>query len=212
MGRPFGQALWGLWGLLLGFGAICGATEPPPSGSPEAFSGNATSASPMTDILDIKPLQKLPFDRTFLYYILAALILAGLLLAAYGLWKKRKLQSTAGPTPVPPHVAAESALEDLGRREDLTAREFYFRLSTVLRGYIEGVFGVKALEMTTEELLPQLDRLAIDAGLVTGVKVLARHSDPIKFAGLDAGPEKMRDDLGFVRDFVRSTRPAEDHV
>jgi hypothetical protein len=90
----------------------------------------------------------------------------------------------------------------------LDARVFYFRLSAILRAYIEGRYGLNAPEMTTEELLPNIGLVDLPMDLDLRLRELLLSTDPIKFAALPASRQKMESDLAFAYAFVEKTTVA----
>jgi hypothetical protein len=169
-------------------------------------------AKPMTDILDIKGPVALPGGIPWLWILAGAAAL--LLLAGLGwlLWRRLKRPAPEAPAPAP----EELALADLADLEaDLDAekadsREFYFRLSGVVRGYLEERTGERMLEMTTEEVVGALPRLGLSTELSGGVRELLRGSDPVRYAGAAAAVERMRRDLDFARRLVRELAPPDE--
>lgn len=179
---------------------------PQPPGSPPGG-----GEPPMTDINDIKPILDLGGDwRWLLYLAVGTVILLGLLALARWLWNRRKKPETPLPSPPPlaPDTEAYTALDALAAENDLEPRQFYFRLSAVLRQYIERRFKFPAAEMTTEELLPHVDQLSLDISLAQELRAFCRMADPIKFAGAAARQDRLAQDLAFSRDFVRQTTDA----
>lgn len=195
--------------LLLTIGianAYAAPADKPQTGLP-ATGGNATA---MTDIHDIKPVLALEGQLTWLYWVLAALALVGLLALAWYMWKRRQKPQTAVPAAVviSPDQEAYQALDALAAETGLAPKQFYFRLSAVVRLYTERRFEFPAAEMTTEELLPRVDRLPLAHDLAADLKAFCRIADPIKFADAPAERERMTHDLVFARDFVRQTTAA----
>jgi hypothetical protein len=182
----------------------------PPANGLQNNLAPGTGGETMTDIIDIKPLEKVGFDNKILVYILYALGVLGLIgllffLIDYLLKKRKKIQDQ--PIMVlPPDTLALQHLDELEKAQGLEEREFYFRLTAIIRGYLEGRYGIDALEMTTEELLPRLNDIQIDMKLSSELKELMKSTDPVKFAGILTGQEKMEQDLIFARDFVEKTR------
>lgn len=162
----------------------------------------------MEDIFDIKPPAPMPEDLTWLYYALGAAAVVLLALLAWWLWKRWKSRRP-GPPPLTPRESAFAALDELAAAPAPAPKPFYFRLSEVLRGYIESTMGVRALEMTTEELLPRLERMPLPVHLNVEVRQFLRRADPIKYAGVQPPSAAMLQDLNIVRTFVDQTSASE---
>jgi hypothetical protein len=166
----------------------------------------------MTDIHDIKPALAMGHDLRWLYGTLAVLFLLALAVLVWRYWKKRGKPATAdsAPPPLPPDAEALQLMDALAADGHLDPKQFYFRLSAVVRRYIERRFDIPAAEMTTEELLPRVDHLPMEPALSQTLKTFCRAADPVKFAGAPADPGRMARDLAFARDLVRrTTAPAE---
>jgi hypothetical protein len=165
--------------------------------------------SQMTDIHDIRPPVPVGIDAPWLVPVLLTLAGAALLAALFFWWRRhRKKRTIETIVPeLPPEMIAKQALDGIGDVRGQDGKAFYFRLSAILRRYIFGRFGVGAPEMTTEEFLPCIDRLAIDRELARQLKQLCRAMDPVKFAGKRVDEKQMEQDLFFVRGFVRQTTP-----
>ena len=192
--------------LLTGTGLGQDRTQPSPS------NGKApdlqTDRPPQTDILDIKPPRDLP-PGPFPWLIVLSLVLVLLLVLAAVYYFRRKRKEKQIP-PRPPHETAMLRLDRL-ETAGLPARAFYFRLSEIWRCYLEARFDLGALAMTSDELVPAMDALDIDPSLQASLKVLARESDPVKYAGAGADDEKMKQDLSLVRFFVSRTATAPEN-
>lgn len=188
------------------------APDAPPLPSDGAGRAAAGNPPPMTDIHDIKPPELFGFDSRLVYYILFVVlgILVGVLLvAAVRYWKKRHRKDVeAVHGMLLPDEEAFRRLDALKGLEDGDGKEFYFRLSAIFRGYLQGRYGIDAPEMTTEELLPRVQALRLDNDMKTGVKDFLYTSDPIKFAGKPVDRAKMQGDFEFVRDFIVQSTPA----
>ncbi len=117
------------------------------------------------------------------------------------------------PPPVPPHEIALNALADLrakGWIEALQIEPFYVALSGIVRRYLEGRFGLRAPERTTEEFIRDAlsSRKLSDAhrDLVAG---FLEQSDLVKFARHAPGPSDMHNALDSAECLVRETMPAD---
>ena len=115
--------------------------------------------------------------------------------------------------PVPPHRIALDALADLrakGWIEALKIEPFYVALSGIVRRYLEGRFGLRAPERTTEEFIRDAltSKKLSDAhrDLVAG---FLEQSDLVKFARHAPGPTDMRNALKSAERLVHETMPVE---
>ncbi len=176
--------------------------EPPPEAT--------GTTQQMTDIHDIKPALNPGMDLVWLYWLLATLAILALAVLGWWLWQKRKKrpQAVYAPPPVAPETEAYGLLDALAADGSTDVKHFYFRLSAIVRGYVERRFEIPAAEMTTEELLPQVDRLPLALDLTQALKSFCRTADPIKFAGAAVNQSRMSEDLAFARTFVRQTTQA----
>ena len=117
------------------------------------------------------------------------------------------------PKPVPPYQIALDALDALrakGWIETLAIEPFYVELSAIVRRYLEGRFGLRAPERTTEEFIRDAltSRKLSDAhqNLVAG---FLEQSDLVKFARHAPSQGDMRNALDSATALVRETMPAE---
>jgi len=174
--------------------------------SPPLPMGDA-NATRLTDIHDIKPALVIGSNLRWFYWALVIVGLSILAIIACRLWRKRK--KTTAPelavAPISAETEAYQMLDALAADGNAAPKQFYFRLSAILRRYIERRYEIPASEMTTEELLPTVDRLPLKTALAQPLKAFCRGADPIKFAGVGAEQNRMAQDLSFARDFVRQT-------
>ena len=113
----------------------------------------------------------------------------------------------------PAHEVAYARLRVLvadGLVEAGRIREFYDRISGILRHYIEDRFDLHAPERTTEEFLAEL-RFA-DALSPSHKEVLGEfltHCDLVKFARHEPTTEQIQQTFDLVKDFIERTRSDE---
>ncbi|WP_373498246.1 hypothetical protein, partial [Desulfococcus sp.] len=107
-----------------------------------------------------------------------------------------------------PDAVALGALDELSGVGGADGRIFYFRLSAILRRYLQERFGIPAPEMTTEELLTEMARPEIGRGLAASLARFFSEAAPVTYAGRPASVDRMQADLDFARRFVRETTPA----
>ena len=130
----------------------------------------------MQDIRDIKPPQPLGQGPG-----LVSALLAGLVLVLFGLavWRYRRT--------APNRQQIRTLLRALDRLEaeatGLDDRTFAYRLADLLRQALARRTGIAALAMTTEEILPRLNTLALSPSLGQAVADALRRADPARYAG-----------------------------
>jgi hypothetical protein len=104
-----------------------------------------------------------------------------------------------------------AALEAL-EREELPAkgraREFHYRLSEILRGYLGERFQVDALECTSGELVTRLGTASAPGLGLGGLSAFLEASDLVKFARAPATVEACAGALQFAQRVVVETTPA----
>lgn len=183
------------------------AAEPGGGAAGAATDALQSAVERLTDIVDIKPPETAGpgMDRLWLY-LFGALLLASLMVGAFLLWRKYRKERTSAPAAVePPHAEALRLLADLESRPGTDPKAFYFRLSAILRGYIHGRFGIEAVEMTSEELIPQVGALGLGDAWCRGIREFVHATDPVKFADYPADRLRLAADLAFVKRFVAGT-------
>ena len=178
------------------------AGEPPNQEAPEV------DISQMTDIHDIKPLARLHWQhRRWLVALAVVLVLAALAGAIYYIIKRHRKSRAPATLLVPPDQMATERLRDIADVRQFDGKTFYFRLSAIVRDYIEERFGLNAPDLTTEELLPLLRHLPLKPDLSQGLADLLRASEPIRYAQGIACADQMHQDWLFARRFVAESAP-----
>ena len=110
------------------------------------------------------------------------------------------------PDPRPPHQIALDELDALPGLE-LSVKDFYDRLSDILRGYLERSLRVPALQMTTYDLQRSLSRTALDPALRGRLKSILDRCDLAKFARFLPAPEEYSRDIEEAKGIVRAAMP-----
>jgi len=161
------------------------------------------------DIRDVKPL--IPLRSAWQWLLVVALAALG---GIAGLWwrgQRRHLETPSSP-PRPPHEIAFDALSRL-RQEDLPSRnryeEYYLRLSGIVRAYIEGRFGVRAREMTTEEFLQAASNAqALSVSHRRLLQDFLERCDLVKFARYEPSRHEAHEAFEAAHRFIRDTAPS----
>lgn len=142
----------------------------------------------------IKAIQKEPYQlddfKPYLWYVLIALLLIGLILY-FVLRKKKEIEEKIIVPALPPFEEAIQKLHELDEKllwQNNQVKEYYSELTEIVRAYIERELKVPALESTTDELIETLtdfnDSKSISTTKETIKKLrgLLREADLVKFA------------------------------
>jgi hypothetical protein len=193
-----------------------------------AYMATSTSPVPVTvkgvavdtskDIRDVKPPMGVPITfADILPYLIGVIVLAGLIwLIRYIIRKRAKGESLLPEEPArPPYEVAIEALkalesEKLWQRGKL--KEYHSQLSDIVRGYIEGRFSVKAMEMVTDEILAAPEIRALPSDIVARLKDELVLADLVKFAKYQPVAAENDKSLESSYTFVEKTRVADDPV
>ena len=129
-------------------------------------------------------------------------------------WWKRRIQRQQVPRQVPAHETALNALDAL-QAEDLLiqgeVKPFYIRLSDIVRHYIEGCFGLRAPEQTTQEFLTSISGSSlIRKGHQKLLRSFLNQADMVKFAEVVPDGEESNSALDAARQFITQTISAEE--
>ncbi len=180
----------------------------------EIFVNSVLSAEGENELKDIKPPLEIPFDYWFWISIAAVfLLLVTIGYIGYRLWKKRKEQGylfSPPPPPIPPHI---KALEDLQKLFDSELieqhqyKEYFIRLSDIMRIYLEGRYEISALEETTMEILRDIEKYIDDKDLKDQLLQILSVSDLVKFAKHHPDKETIDQTNQSCVIFVERTRP-----
>lgn len=140
----------------------------------------------------------------------------GLLAIALGfvlflLFRKGKAALQAQRRPIPPYELAVQRLNDLRDKRLLDkgqVKNYYTELIDIFRSYLEGRFGINAMEMPSKMILKKIREnreIHLSAAQMEQVLQLA---DFVKFAAAIPGPEDGQRTFLSISSFVESTKPA----
>ena len=169
-------------------------------------------------IFDIKPQRTLKFKMgeisgyltwsiVILIILIALYFVAKRILAHYG----KSFSDIFKPAPpLPPH---EIALRDLKRLhserlwQEGKHKLYYSGLTDILRAYIAGMWGVGALEMTSDEIIEAMRSVDVPQKQSMDLTSLLREADLVKFA--KAMPEAEANEAAYTMalNFVEQTMP-----
>lgn len=164
------------------------------------------------DIRAIKGPLDIPLNvLTLVPWLVGVLLLAGI---GYWLWRRSRVRAPDSiPAPVePPRPAHETACEAFRilEAERLPERgeikTFHIRASDIVRAYVEGRFGVDALEMTTREVLDGLRARDVEEAVLGDFRHLLERCDLVKFAKDRPVLERCHEVIPLGRSLVDRTR------
>ena len=158
------------------------------------------------------PLEVVVRSWTLLYIAAALAALALLTWALLKYLRRPKPVKVEAPKIVEPlHVRATRDLDAL-RMLDLPskgqAREFYFRLSDIVRAYLGERYDFDALECTSPELLTALRRTHTPGLSTAELSTFVNDSDMAKYAKDVPDADRCKASLEFAYKMVRSTTAA----
>jgi len=167
-------------------------------------------------IADIEDVVDMP--RRSSYRWLWGLAVAGVIGAAVTGWVclRRKKHAELIRIFKPAHEIAYERLQALVKEDLIGAgrlKDFYERISNILRHYIEHRFNLRAPERTTEEFLmdlSQTDCLASDDKANLGE--FLKHCDLVKFARHNPTREQIQKTFDLVKNFIEKTKSDEKQI
>lgn len=161
------------------------------------------------NLFDFQPPTEVPIRSWRLVYMLLGLIAAGLIGWGIVKWIRRPRPQVAVVKPLAPlNVRTLEALDKL-KAEDLPAhghvKDFYFRLSEIIRGYLGERYGFEALECTSPELIASLRKLRTPGLPEDKLMRFVSESDMVKYAKAEATPESCAQSIAFGYELVDKT-------
>jgi len=197
-----------------------GEDAEPPAGEPKSLStegvtviAEATAAAAMTPEqlaqIEVLPPVEMKEKRSVWVWLGPLLGVLAIALVVYLLRRRRKAKPEVIVV-IPAHEWADKAIARLVS-EDLAGRgliqEFHYRISDILRGYIERRYAVLAREMTTEEFLEAATRDArFDVTARGELDQFLRACDLVKYAKHQATTDDAESLLKTTRGFIARTR------
>ena len=161
----------------------------------------------------MEPIEKPLSMKEVFPWILGVLLAA---LVGLGIWfflrrRKPRLDENGEPIKGPVIPPYDKAIDDLTslRQQKLwqvgKVKEYYSSLSDIAREYIEGQFGVNAVEMTTDDILDEVKDLRFDPSVYGKLKDTMELSDLVKFAKYTATSLENENAMNDMTDFVNGS-------
>jgi hypothetical protein len=169
-----------------------------------------------SSIKDIKPPINTPLNFAellpFIGIGFGAIILAGLIIYLYLRFRKKKPLFTKQPQDLPAHLIAFAELDRLKNDklwEKGKVKEFYIRLSDIIRRYLENRYTFRAMESVTDEILLDFRKVNQEDDVKEMLTGILQTSDMVKFAKWDPQPAENQLNLDNGYFFVEKTRYLE---
>ncbi len=173
-------------------------------------------------IADIKPVMDPPFNWKAFWRI-AAIVLLILIIGVLmyilirKLIQKKPIFENATPEPVlPPYVVALAELDRIRNEkawQQNRTKQFHTDITDVLRVYIEKVYDVPCMEMTSEEIISNLNHLKFENKTVySALQQILKLADLVKFAKWDATPDEHEMSLANAYLFLNETNINEEPI
>ncbi len=157
----------------------------------------------------------IPTFAEMLPYLFGILGLGLIVFLIYYYWPGRRAK-IEGHKPFkqaePPHIVALRELDKLKAQklwQQKQVKEYYTKLTHIIRVYIENQFGVSAMEETTSEILRDIRKEGLDKKInMQQLEGLLNLADLIKFARGEAQPQENIEQLEAAYEFVKNSRNA----
>ncbi len=167
---------------------------------------NAQEEGGLRDIRGPVEYPSFPWGSFITTLVLLLLIGGGLY---FYLERKRRLKAKSQVAKLPWQIAQEK-IKALLASDLLSSKQyetFYARLSDVLREYIENRFGIRAVEMTTDEFLTSLkDNQSLADNHKRLLKQFLEYADMVKFAKFTPNQKDVEEGYEAARKFITQTQ------
>ena len=144
-------------------------------------------------------------------WVLIGLAVVTLGIVLFLLYKKNGPTIFTPRKPIPPYELAMRRLAEIkskGLIEQGRTKEYYTELTDTLRSYLEGRFGIYAMEMTSKQILRKLRENQDTKLSADQIEQALELSDFVKFAGMKPLPDDNVKTYNTIYEFVESTKPA----
>ena len=166
-----------------------------------------TPPAAANDIRDILPPVEIPDPWARLGWVLGALAVAALLLAAWRYWRRRKARAPLA-IEIPAHERARRKLETALELFD-QPKPFCIIVSDAVRLYLEERFGLRAPERTTDEFLADLSGSDALTGMQKeSLKEFLSACDMVKFAQYEPQRPELEALYQSALRLIEETEPA----
>ncbi|MFQ5965143.1 MAG: hypothetical protein ACE5KZ_12790 [Candidatus Scalinduaceae bacterium] len=170
-----------------------------------------------SDIRDIRPPVVLQKNYSRLYIVIAIVFgvlgIVGTIIMYF--YNRRHKKIDFVPLPLSAHEIAYNELDSLRALNLISIvqiKEYYYRLSNIVRHYIENRFRLMAPERTTEEFLTEMaitDKLEVKHKEL--ISNFLEHCDLVKFAGYGPDSQEIENAYNSAKKLVDETREVKEN-
>ena len=164
-------------------------------------------------VRDIKEFEKMPVTLfEVILYSGILLLTAVLAFLIYYYLKRKKQEKPLFKTLKPEEPAYITALRELDRIkaqklwQQKQIKEYYTRMTFIIRWYIEKRFSIPALEQISDEILFHIKNSGIDNINFSNLEKLLNLADLVKFAKGEPNPEENILHLDNAYEFIKKTK------
>ncbi|PQB05333.1 hypothetical protein [Aureitalea marina] len=168
------------------------------------------------EMFDIKPASQvsgLPFNWLNLLWLLPVLIAAGV----WWYLRRKKAGEEASEPELPPYEEALFSLKRLDERQLLKenrSKEYYSRLTEIVKRYLDREVDDRAMESTSSELIDRLrlhrdaGHLEFDTGTIIKLEDILKRADLVKFARMRQLEGQASTDRHVIEQVITETHDA----
>lgn len=157
------------------------------------------------------PLRWYDYVPNWWYWVVIALAVIALAIVLTMLYKKNgPAIFTPRYVPTPYEVAVERLQKLKERRllEQGQAKQFFTDLIDILRSYLQGRFGINAMEMTSKQILQRVRQTPEIHLTASQMEQVLQLADFVKFAAAVPEADQGMRTFNSVQQFVENTKPA----
>lgn len=149
------------------------------------------------------------------FIFLAGIVLAAVIYLIANRKRKEKAEQTKALPTEPPHLKAIRELEALHNQkiwQNNKHKLYYTRLTDILREYLLGRYEIRALEMTSDEIMDAVKGITLSAKNSADLNKILRLADYVKFAKHIPTPEENEEAYYAAYYFVEETKQVAEQV
>jgi LPXTG-motif cell wall-anchored protein len=154
-----------------------------------------------------KSLNEILKENLITILVILAVILMGLAVWYFLKKKKEKVDVKVEDAPSDPYDDALQAISDLQRKKSIAPKPLVFRLSEILRVYVERLFNLPAMELTGEEFMREIASHSFFKNRYEEtLQDFIQQGDQIKYSKKQVTEETTKQLVHVALNFVKDTK------